>query len=136
MRRDHPDETPTPGIEDPGPEARARQEAARHLAYRRSYRLTETTASTLLWDAAHTAARRTALALPDDPDEAMAQARAFRLIDESWWRLVDRHDRDRQARRAREADAGLAGPSPDATPPPNAGPDGRARGDVAGMDGP
>ena len=86
--------------------------------------------------AAHAAARRTALALPDDPDEAVVQARAFRLLDESWWRLVDRHDRDRQARRASEADAGLARPSPDTVRRPSAVPEPRARGDVTGMDGP
>jgi hypothetical protein len=136
MRRDHPKEAGTPGVETSATEVGARREAARHLAFKRSYRTTETTASTLLWDAALMAARRAALALPDDLEDAVVQARAFRLLDESWWRLVDRHDRDRQARLAGQAEVGPAGPSPDVAEAPSAGPHRRARRDDAGMDGP
>ncbi|MBE1876119.1 hypothetical protein [Myceligenerans pegani] len=122
-------------------EGRARREAADHLRFVRLTRTSRVSAHEVLWEAAAMAARRAAWSLPGALEEARVQARAFRLLNASWSRLMDRHDRARKARvaeralRAREADRGPATLSPAAAARPRAT-EHRAREGAAGMDGP
>lgn len=136
MRRERPERADASAVEDARAEARARRLAALHLAHTRSHRTSRSTASDVLWDAALMAARQTALALPGDPGEAAIHARAFRVLDESWWRLVDRHERDRAAQAESHAENGPPVPSRGAAGPTSAGPRGRVRGGLGGVDGP
>ena len=136
MRRDRPEAFGEPAVEDARTEQRARRMAVRHLTYTRSHRTTQTTAGDLLWGAADMAARQAASALPRDPEEATMHARSFRLLDESWWRLIRRQERDRQAHLAGRGANGPATPSLGAAGPARPASREQTRGSDAGVDGP
>jgi hypothetical protein len=136
MRIDRPEVFSGPGVQDARTEQRARRMAARHLSYTRSHLTTQTTASDLLWDAAVMAARQATQALPGNPEEAVMHARAFRLPDESWWRLMRRHERNRPAPLTSRRENGPATPSLGAAESSRPTSRERTHGSDVGVDGP
>ncbi|GAB4087023.1 hypothetical protein GCM10028784_36530 [Myceligenerans cantabricum] len=101
----------------------ARDYAARQLAEIRREHPRSTNGRELLWEAMNSAARIAAAFLEADvPAEAAVYARAYRLLNDSWQRLIERHKAERAARDAAWA-AWLAAHPAAPHPGPFSGPD-------------